>query len=457
MSKQVAIRRGTTSQQDSFVGTEGEITYDTQTHRLISHDGIKAGGFKAVHEDGDQNINLNLTGNFNIKAKTTTLSEQSNTYTEIIGSSGIFFKKNNSNLILISGNVASLYDNNNVRALDWNNRYAYGIVGDVNIDWLNKQLKSDSSIVIDWASKQAADDNGYLAFDWNNRTLNESSSNTFATINWDSKYLQRIKDFTEAISLDWDNQKCYDQTLVESINWNNRYLKDINGDNCIKWGENKLVTTIGTTLDWQNMTTYDDNVQLSINWQGRKLYAENDYPTISWHYTRLYLYRTPTNIVLDWGNLKLYDSNNINSLQWGARTCYDSSNQTSINWEDRILQNSNGDDVYDWEGGILATSAGQVISLQDYTLTNNTVISLDWNNRILYKSDGTTQSINYNNLLLSGDWKTESLTLYKTILSGTAPATSTSAGIKGQIATSGAFLFVATGTNQWGRVALSNW
>ena len=43
------------------------------------------------------------------------------------------------------------------------------------------------------------------------------------------------------------------------------------------------------------------------------------------------------------------------------------------------------------------------------------------------------------------------------ILSGNAPATSTSSGIKGQIAVSGIYLFVATGTNQWGRVALSTY
>lgn len=40
-------------------------------------------------------------------------------------------------------------------------------------------------------------------------------------------------------------------------------------------------------------------------------------------------------------------------------------------------------------------------------------------------------------------------------LSGNAPITSHSSGIKGQIAVSGIYLFVATGNNQWGRVALS--
>lgn len=44
MSKQVQIRRGNTAQNQAFTGVEGEVTYDTEAKRLITHDGSTAGG-----------------------------------------------------------------------------------------------------------------------------------------------------------------------------------------------------------------------------------------------------------------------------------------------------------------------------------------------------------------------------------------------------------------------------
>lgn len=45
MATQVQRRRGTTAQNAAFTGVEGEVTLDTQTHRLITHDGATVGGF----------------------------------------------------------------------------------------------------------------------------------------------------------------------------------------------------------------------------------------------------------------------------------------------------------------------------------------------------------------------------------------------------------------------------
>jgi len=44
MSKQVRLRRGTTLQHLSFVGAEGEVTYDTERKCLLLHDGVSLGG-----------------------------------------------------------------------------------------------------------------------------------------------------------------------------------------------------------------------------------------------------------------------------------------------------------------------------------------------------------------------------------------------------------------------------
>lgn len=44
MSKQWQIRRGTTAENDSFIGAIGEITMDTQKNEIRLHDGLTQGG-----------------------------------------------------------------------------------------------------------------------------------------------------------------------------------------------------------------------------------------------------------------------------------------------------------------------------------------------------------------------------------------------------------------------------
>ena len=44
MPKQVRIRRGTTAQHTTFVGADGEVTFDTSKKVLVVHDGVTAGG-----------------------------------------------------------------------------------------------------------------------------------------------------------------------------------------------------------------------------------------------------------------------------------------------------------------------------------------------------------------------------------------------------------------------------
>jgi len=44
MPKQVRLRRGTTAQHATFVGADGEVTFDTSKKCLVVHDGVTAGG-----------------------------------------------------------------------------------------------------------------------------------------------------------------------------------------------------------------------------------------------------------------------------------------------------------------------------------------------------------------------------------------------------------------------------
>lgn len=82
---------------------------------------------------------------------------------------------------------------------------------------------------------------------------------------------------------------------------------------------------------------------------------------------------------------------------------------------------------------------------------------LDWFQQFLYDNGGN-MVIDWSNRTMTGFnngfWKINNLSTYQLNLSGTAPASMTSSGIKGQIATSGGFLYVCTGASQWGKVPL---
>ena len=45
MSSELKLRRGTTLQHSTFVGADSEITFNTDTNELVSHDGVTPGGF----------------------------------------------------------------------------------------------------------------------------------------------------------------------------------------------------------------------------------------------------------------------------------------------------------------------------------------------------------------------------------------------------------------------------
>ena len=46
MAKQLQLRKGTTTEHDTFTGAQGELTYDTTLKSLVLHDGVTAGGVK---------------------------------------------------------------------------------------------------------------------------------------------------------------------------------------------------------------------------------------------------------------------------------------------------------------------------------------------------------------------------------------------------------------------------
>ena len=56
MSKIVQWKRGTTAENGTYVGAEGEITVNTETWGLHVHDGVTSGGWQAVGPQGPAGV-----------------------------------------------------------------------------------------------------------------------------------------------------------------------------------------------------------------------------------------------------------------------------------------------------------------------------------------------------------------------------------------------------------------
>lgn len=77
MSKQIQLRRGTTTETTAFTGVVGEVTVDTDKDVLVVHDGATAGGFPVaarantdgtislIKKDGTSAGSINSLGLFN--------------------------------------------------------------------------------------------------------------------------------------------------------------------------------------------------------------------------------------------------------------------------------------------------------------------------------------------------------------------------------------------------------
>ena len=74
MPTQLQLRRGTTSQNNSFTGAAGELSVDTDLDQIRLHDGSTAGGILVPIEGGD----LGLSGNSAPAASTTSFGTPAN-------------------------------------------------------------------------------------------------------------------------------------------------------------------------------------------------------------------------------------------------------------------------------------------------------------------------------------------------------------------------------------------
>lgn len=175
------------------------------------------------------------------------------------------------------------------------------------------------------------------------------------------------------------------------------------------------------SLDSNARTLYDSLASGSLEWDGRNLYDNLGNQSINWGFNKF-----------------LKDNNNTISVQWDDRIARDSSNLYSISWDDRQLLDVSQLSSLDWNNRYLISGF------------QNT---LDWANRVAFNSLNET-SLDWENKVLIGAWNIQQLRPIVFLLTGTAPTTATSAGISGQLARSGQYLYIATGTNKWGKIQI---
>tara|TARA_A100000164_G_scaffold379556_1_gene424152 strand:+ start:495 stop:1307 length:813 start_codon:yes stop_codon:yes gene_type:complete len=152
MPTQLQLRRGTTSQNNSFTGAVGELSVDTDLDQIRIHDGSTAGGILVPVEGGD----LGLSGNTNPAASTTSFGTPANAVIRV-SATGV------ANLIMGDASATSGF-NLDIRGTANVSTIATTIGGltQANVQGVAAELVPAGTII---ASGATATPNGYLLCD----------------------------------------------------------------------------------------------------------------------------------------------------------------------------------------------------------------------------------------------------------------------------------------------------
>jgi hypothetical protein len=118
MATQVQLRRGTATENNSFTGAQGELTFDTTNKRVRVHDGSAAGGFELVTEDGSGNITTGTVTADGLTVENTSGSTV-NINTNLVGA--------DSKILLHEGSTASPANGASIRYAGAINEFSIGV------------------------------------------------------------------------------------------------------------------------------------------------------------------------------------------------------------------------------------------------------------------------------------------------------------------------------------------
>lgn len=291
-----------------------------------------------------------------------------------------------------------------------------------------------------------------------------------------------------------------------------RVLLGLNGDNLsLNWGERKLYNQSSqVTLDWDNKILTGNWVAQNLSITGTQNHLVHTTGSENILGSKKFNNSLFANIIRNTGNPligldlttgNLNDRLSLVSLNWQDRILLDSLGNTVANWNNRILNSNSATTTIDWNNRVLSgswnvnsmtinnqnivtgnnvvyTTGNQTIN-GDKTFQNTVIVINDLsinntdNNKITNQNndfnmdldDGTinlslidgSTSVDFANKILSGQWTVNQLQSLKLVLTGISPTAYNSVGISGQIATKDNFIYIATGTNLWGRTTLLPW
>lgn len=394
-------------------------------------------------------------------------------------------------------NARLLLDYAALASVDWNGRILYDIAGKVSVDWLNRTIKDSSEqISIDYNGRELIKADGTASIEWENSETKDSLGNT---------------------SINWSDRVLFDSNGLDCLYWEDKWLQNDYGI-AIDWKNQILKTGVFTTLNWGTRTLSGNWNAESLSIAGNQILYINPSTTvyrsgdqnISGIKTFLgtgRFYKIINSGIMENGQLctgqgAYSHAEGYSNIAVGIYSHVEGINNNAFNAYSHAEGSSTrsvGDTSH--SEGILSISSGNwshveglsCVSLGDYSHAEGSSTRAHTNGShsagLGTIASGGTQNVvgNYNSvdssalfiigngtsnssrsnifkalsssIEVSGITNSESGRFHKTLylpISTNAPSTSTSIGTQGQIATSGAFLFIATGTNQWGRIALSN-
>ena len=105
MATQVQLRRGTATENNSFTGAQGELSYDTTNKRVRVHDGATAGGFelKTENSSGDTLFADNEKAIFGAGSDLQIYHNANNSYIQDVGTGKLHIKSDGTGVSIDKG------------------------------------------------------------------------------------------------------------------------------------------------------------------------------------------------------------------------------------------------------------------------------------------------------------------------------------------------------------------
>jgi hypothetical protein len=169
MATQVQLRRGTATENNSFTGAQGELTFDTTNKRVRIHDGATAGGFelKTENSSGDTLFADNEKAIFGAGSDLQIYHNGSNSYVQDAGTGKLHITSNGTGVSIDKGTselmatfdidgAVTLYHDNAAKLATTST--GVDVTGTLTADALNVSAASPNIDVTDTGTSHASQD-----------------------------------------------------------------------------------------------------------------------------------------------------------------------------------------------------------------------------------------------------------------------------------------------------------